>query len=85
MEHLIALIIMFFEEPAEPPPPKYSFGHCYKSPDAEYRPNVIGVRHNKDGLYTYRVWYGRGNGWSKDLHSKIQTIESVYSLEIRCP
>lgn len=83
MEFLIALLFVSFDEDGIKP--KYSFGHCYIAPDAENRPNIIGIRHNDGIHYNYRIFYGRDQGWSDDFFGKVKTIESVYSKEIRCP
>lgn len=82
MNYLIALL--FVSAPGISSP-THKFGHCYKSMDSQYRPNVIGVHSFKDGHYNYRIWNGRDQGWSDLLKGKIYTIEFNYDLEIRCP
>jgi hypothetical protein len=82
---MVELIALMFVSWPEPTLPKYSFGHCYQSPDAQWRPNTIGIHGVKGMHYKYRVWYGYDAGWSSDLDGKVFTIEYVYSKEIKCP
>jgi hypothetical protein len=82
MDYLVALL--FVSSPAETLP-NYSFGHCYKAYNAEYRPNIIGIHGVQGKFYKYRIWYGFDEGWSSDLIGKVFTIEYVYSKEIKCP
>jgi hypothetical protein len=81
MKYLIAL--MFISWP-EAEGAKYKIDHCYQA-DSDYRPTTIKILEIKNNKYVYKIWFGWQNTWGDELINKVQTIEHVYDVEVKCP
>jgi hypothetical protein len=80
---MITLFSLMLLQPTEPypVPHNHEVNHCY-SDDGEFKPRLIKIL--EVGKREYKFLYKSDIGWFGDFSNTIDTINSVYPIEVEC-